>query len=127
MSIDAAMPVLVVDSYRTMTRIVRDLLGQLGFLIVDEANSAGQALDRLKTREYALVISDTNLEPVTGHDLLKTMRDNPNLAKTRFIMMSADANSEILSSAKNAGADNYIFKPFDARMLKGKIEATLAA
>ncbi|WP_018387897.1 response regulator [Ancylobacter sp. FA202] len=122
MSVDLSMPVLVVDDYKTMVRIIRNLLKQIGFEDVDEASDGVEALSKLKERQYGLVISDWNMEPMTGYELLKQVRDDSNLSALPFIMVTAEAKSENVIAAKKAGVNNYIVKPFNAQTLKSKID-----
>jgi two-component system, chemotaxis family, chemotaxis protein CheY len=123
MAVDLSIPVLVVDDYNTMIRIVRNLLRQLGFENIDDANDGTAALNKLRERKYGLVISDWNMEPMTGFDLLKAMRADPGLAATPFIMVTAESKTDNVIAAKKAGVSNYIVKPFNAQTLKTKIEA----
>ena len=123
MPFDPKMPVLVVDDYGTMVRIIRNLLRQLGFTDIDDASDGAAALDKMTTRRYGLVISDWNMEPMTGYDLLREVRADPNLATTPFIMITAESKTENVIAAKKAGVNNYIVKPFNAATLKTKIEA----
>ncbi|MEM6848372.1 MAG: chemotaxis response regulator CheY [Pseudomonadota bacterium] len=123
MSLDLSTPVLVVDDYRTMIRIVRNLLKQIGFTDVDDASDGTQALEHLREKSYGLIISDWNMEPMTGYDLLKEVRADASLKHIPFIMVTAEAKSENVVAAKNAGVDNYIVKPFNAPTLKEKIES----
>ncbi|MEW6257457.1 MAG: response regulator [Pseudomonadota bacterium] len=122
MAVDLSMPVLVVDDYKTMVRIIRNLLKQIGFEDVDEASDGTEALSKLKERQYGLVISDWNMEPMTGYELLKRVRDDADLNALPFIMVTAEAKSENVIAAKKAGVNNYIVKPFNAQTLKSKIE-----
>ncbi|MGV6872729.1 response regulator [Pseudochelatococcus sp. B33] len=126
MALDLSMPILVVDDYKTMVRIIRNLLKQLGFQDVDDAADGSEALTKLAERKYGLVISDWNMEPMTGYELLKQVRDNPELESIPFIMVTAEAKSENVIAAKKAGVNNYIVKPFNAQTLKDKIEAVFA-
>ena len=123
MALDPNMPVLVVDDYSTMIRIIRNLLKQLGFGDVDDANDGESALLKMAAKRYGLVISDWNMEPMTGYDLLREVRADPNLATTPFIMITAESKTENVIAAKKAGVNNYIVKPFNAATLKTKIEA----
>jgi two-component system chemotaxis response regulator CheY len=123
MALDTSIPVLVVDDYKTMIRIIRNLLKQLGFEDVDEASDGTEALGKMKERRYGLVISDWNMEPMTGYELLKQVRSDSSLAKTPFIMVTAESKTENVIAAKKAGVNNYIVKPFNAPTLKSKIEA----
>ena len=117
------MPVLVVDDYNTMVRIIRNLLRQLGFEHIDDASDGSAALEKMRQRKYGLVISDWNMEPMTGYDLLRQMRADPELGRTPFIMVTAESKTENVIAAKKAGVSNYIVKPFNAQTLKNKIEA----
>lgn len=123
MAIDLATPVLVVDDYKTMIRIIRNLLKQLGFNEVDEAADGGEALEMMRRRKYGLVISDWNMAPMTGYELLKEVRGDERLHRTPFIMVTAESKTENVIAAKKAGVNNYIVKPFNAATLKTKISA----
>ena len=123
MAVDLSMPVLVVDDYNTMVRIIRNLLRQLGFENVDDANDGTVALEKMRIRKYGLVISDWNMEPMTGYDLLQQVRADPNLQQTPFIMVTAESKTDNVIAAKKAGVSNYIVKPFNAQTLKTKIDA----
>jgi two-component system, chemotaxis family, chemotaxis protein CheY len=123
MALDPSMSVLVVDDYSTMVRIIRNLLRQLGFQDVDEANNGEAALAKMHSKRYGLVISDWNMEPMTGYDLLRQVRADPGLQQTPFIMVTAESKTENVIAAKKAGVNNYIVKPFNAQALKAKIEA----
>ena len=123
MAFDLTIPVLIVDDYNTMVRIIRNLLRQLGFEHIDDANDGSTALAKMQQRKYGLVISDWNMEPMTGYDLLQQVRSDPGLATTPFIMVTAESKTENVIAAKKAGVSNYIVKPFNAQTLKSKIEA----
>jgi two-component system chemotaxis response regulator CheY len=123
MAIDHTMPVLIVDDYNTMIRIIRNLLKQLGFVEIDDATDGAAALAKMRTRKYGLVISDWNMEPMTGYDLLQEVRGDAGLSDTPFIMVTAESKTENVIAAKKAGVSNYIVKPFNAQTLKSKIEA----
>ena len=123
MAIDLSMPILVVDDYNTMIRIIRNLLRQLGFQDIDEATDGTAALAKMRGRRYALVISDWNMEPMTGYELLKRVRADDDLYATPFIMVTAESKTENVIAAKQAGVNNYIVKPFNAETLRNKIEA----
>ena len=123
MAFDLSMPILVVDDYSTMIRIIRNLLKQIGFENVDEASDGSAALAKMQTKRYGLVISDWNMEPMTGYELLKQVRSRPNLKATPFIMVTAESKTENVIAAKQAGVNNYIVKPFNAETLRSKIEA----
>jgi two-component system chemotaxis response regulator CheY len=127
MAFDTSMPILVVDDYNAMVRIIRNLLRQLGFTDVDDAADGSAALAKMTGKKYGLVISDWNMEPMTGYELLKQVRANPQTAGTPFIMITAESKTENVVAAKQAGANNYIIKPFNAETLKHKIEAVFTA
>ncbi|MEA2934048.1 MAG: two-component system, chemotaxis family, chemotaxis protein CheY [Variibacter sp.] len=126
MAVDLSMPILVVDDYSTMIRIIRNLLKQLGFEDIDDASDGSAALSKMQGKRYGLVISDWNMEPMTGYELLKEVRGTPPLSKTPFIMVTAESKTENVIAAKKAGVNNYIVKPFNAQTLKTKIEAVFA-
>jgi two-component system chemotaxis response regulator CheY len=123
MAVDTSIPVLIVDDYNTMIRIIRNLLRQLGFEQIDDATDGTAALAKMRTRRYGLVISDWNMEPMTGYDLLQEVRGDPGLSQTPFIMVTAESKTENVIAAKRAGVSNYIVKPFNAQTLKSKIDA----
>ena len=123
MAIDLSMPVLIVDDYNTMVRIIRNLLRQLGFEHIDDANDGSAALAKMHQRKYGLVISDWNMEGMTGYDLLQQVRAHPEMSATPFIMVTAESKTENVIAAKKAGVSNYIVKPFNAQTLKSKIDS----
>ena len=119
--------VLVVDDYNTMRRILRNLLSQIGFKNVDEAEDGSSALRKLQKGGFGLVISDWNMAPMSGLDFLKEVRSDSKLKTTPFIMITAESKTENVVAAKAAGVSNYIVKPFNADTLKRKIESVLGA
>ena len=123
--VDKNMPILIVDDYKTMLRIIRNLLKQLGFDNVDEATDGSAALQKLRDRDFGLVISDWNMEPMSGLQLLKEVRADVKLKQLPFIMITAESKSENVIAAKEAGVSNYVVKPFNAATLKGKLSAVL--
>ena len=125
MAVDKNMNVLIVDDYKTMLRIVRNLLKQLGFNNVDEATDGSMALQMLRVGTYGLVISDWNMEPMTGLQLLREVRADAKLKEVPFIMVTAESKTENVVAAKQAGVSNYIVKPFNAETLKGKMASVL--
>ena len=127
MTVDKNMNVLIVDDYKTMLRIINNLLKQLGFPNVDEATDGTMALEMFKIKKYGLIISDWNMEPMTGLELLKHIRGGNENKDVPFIMVTAESKTENVIAAKQAGVNNYIVKPFNAETLKGKIEAVLGA
>ena len=131
MSVDKKMPVLVVDDFPTMRKIIRNLLEQLGFSNIFEAEDGADALRKMRDSgsrgHYGLVISDWNMEPMTGLQLLKEVRADNGLKATPFIMVTAENKTENVIAAKQAGVNNYIVKPFNAATLKAKIDAVFTA
>jgi two-component system chemotaxis response regulator CheY len=125
MAVEMNMPILIVDDYRTMLRIVRNLLSKLGFTDIDEAADGETALAMLKNKPYSLVISDWNMQPMTGFELLKVVRADDNLKTLPFIMVTAESKVENVVAARQAGVNNYIIKPFSAAVLKAKLKAVL--
>lgn len=125
MAVDKSMNVLIVDDYKTMLRIINNLLKQLGFTNVDEATDGTMALEMLKNKKYGLIISDWNMEPMSGLQLLKQVRANQNTAALPFIMVTAESKTENVIEAKKAGVSNYIVKPFNAETLKTKMSSVL--
>lgn len=125
MSINHAMNVLIVDDYKTMLRIIRNLLKQIEFDNVDEATDGTEALLKLRAGNYGLVISHWNMQPMTGLELLQEVRKDTKLKTLPFIMITAESKVENVIAAKQAGVSNYIVKPFNADTLKDKIEKVL--
>ena len=125
MAIDLNMQILIVDDYKTMLRIIRNLMKQLGFNNVDEATDGSAALQKLRDKKYDLVISDWNMEPMTGLQLLQEVRADGELKGMPFIMVTAESKTENVIAAKQAGVNNYIVKPFNAATLKSKLQAVL--
>ncbi len=125
MAVDKNLNVLIVDDYKTMLRIVRNLLKQLGFNNVDEATDGSMALQMLRVGNYGLIISDWNMEPMTGLQLLREVRADAKLKDIPFIMVTAESKSENVIAAKQAGVSNYIVKPFNAETLKAKMVSVI--
>ena len=125
MAIDLNMRVLVVDDYNTMVRIIRNLLKQLNFHNVDEASDGSTALRKLREGKYGLVVSDWNMEPINGLQLLKEVRSDDTLKDLPSIMVTAKSKTENVIEAKQAGVSNYIVKPFNVVTLKSKISSVL--
>ena len=121
MAVDHSMPVLIVDDYKTMIRIIRNLLKQLGFANVDEAGDGSAALDMMRQKQYGLVISDWNMEPMTGYELSREVRADDRLSQTPFIMVTAESKTENVIAAREAGVSSYVVKPFNAETLRAKI------
>lgn len=127
MAVDKNMKIMIVDDYQTMLRILRNLLKQLGFNNVFDATDGQDALNKLngEVGPVGLIISDWNMEPMTGLELLKEVRKSDKLRAIPFIMVTAESKSENVIAAKQAGVSNYIVKPFNAATLKGKIESVI--
>ncbi|MBV1702453.1 MAG: response regulator [Hyphomicrobiales bacterium] len=127
MQADFAMPILIVDDYQTMVRIMRNLLKQIGYENVDEAANGAEAIQKIRNTAYGLIISDWNMEPVTGLELLQSVRLDPLNANTPFIMVTAESKTDNIVAARKAGVSGYIVKPFNAQTLKSRIDAACAA
>ena len=123
MAVDKNMNILVVDDYQTMIRIIRNLLKQLGFNNVDDAADGKAALEKTSSKNYGLILSDWNMEPMTGLDLLKHVRASG--SKVPFILVTAESKAENIIAAREAGVNNYIVKPFNADTLKTKLSQVL--
>ena len=126
MSVAKNMPILIVDDYATMLHILKNLLAQLSFTNIHMARNGDEALTMLRASgPFGLVISDWNMQPTTGLDLLKAVRADENLKKIPFIMVTAETKTENVIAAKQAGVSNYIVKPFTADTLKAKMASVL--
>ena len=126
MAVDMNMPILIVDDYKTMLRIIRNLLKQLGFDNVEEATDGSAALAKLRDKSYGLVISDWNMEPMTGLELLQKVRGDAGTAKLPFILVTAESKPDNVAAARKADVNDYLIKPFSAPVLKQKIDNALA-
>ena len=125
MAVDRNMPILVVDDYKTMIRIIGNLLKQINFTNIHEAADGAAALTKLRKQEFGLVISDWNMEPMSGYELLKEVRADDKLKSLPFVMITAESKTENVVAAKEAGVNNYIVKPFNAETLKSKLVSVL--
>ncbi|KMN33822.1 MULTISPECIES: chemotaxis response regulator CheY [Chromobacterium] len=112
---------LVVDDFSTMRRIVRNLLKELGFTNVDEAEDGMVALHKLKTQHFDFIVSDWNMPNMTGIELLKAVRADAQLKHLPFMMITAEAKRENIIEAAMAGASGYIVKPFTAATMEEKM------
>ncbi len=117
--------VLVVDDFATMRRIVKNILTQLGYKQIVEADDGTTAMDRLKQEKIDLIISDWNMPKMTGLELLKNVRSNPDTANIPFIMVTAEAQQDNIILAVKAKVSQYIVKPFTADILGEKINKVL--
>jgi two-component system chemotaxis response regulator CheY len=120
--VDLNMRVLVVDDFATMRRIVKNVLKQIGFTNILEADDGSTALAVLQQDKIDLIISDWNMPKVTGLDLLKAVRSDESMKGTPFLMVTAEAQKDNVIQAVQAGVSNYVVKPFTAEALQGKLE-----
>src|ERR671924_851347 len=108
MPVNLSMPVLVVDDYNTMVRIIRNLLKQIGFEDVDDASDGASALAKMRAKRYGLIISDWNMQPMNGYELLQQVRADAALGEIPFIMITAESKIENVIAARTAGVSNYL-------------------
>ena len=125
MSVNMNMKFLVVDDMASMVKIIESLLRQLGFRNIDTASDGQQALQKLKAAQYDFVLSDWNMQPMNGFDLLKAIRADAAIGKIPVILITAESKVENIVAAKQAGVNNYIVKPFNAATLKDKLSTVL--
>lgn len=119
---DFKMKILVVDDFSTMRRIVKNLLRQLGFENIDEAEDGAQAYTKLQNGDYGFVVSDWNMPNMDGLELLKKVRSNPELKDIPVLMVTAEAEKDKVITAIQAGVNNYVVKPFTGKILKEKMD-----
>lgn len=124
MAVSMSMPILVVDDYNTMLRILRNLLRQIGFTNIDEANDGAVALNKLRSKSYDLIISDWHLAPMSGAELLERLRADERLKDTPILMVTNDSG-EAESAEARVQAQSAIAKPFNAAALKQKLVSVL--
>ena len=125
MPVDKNMQVLVVDDYKAMTRIIRNLIMALDFKNVDEATCGPSALEMIRNKTYGLVLSDWNMQPMTGLQLLRHVRADERTRSLPFVMVTAESRAENVVEARKAGANNYIIKPFTQAVLRQKLISVL--
>jgi len=125
MAVDKNMKILIVDDYQAMLRILHNLLKQMQFNDIDEATDGSAALERLREKDYDLVISDWNMKPMSGIDLLRKLRADEKTKDMPFVMITAESKSENVITAKDAGVSGYIVKPFNADKLKSTLVKVL--
>ena len=118
---DKNMKILIVDDFSTMRRIIRNILKQLEFINVEEAEDGNVAFEKLKEADYDLLITDWNMPNMSGLDLLKEIRANEKLEDLKILLVSAEAEKENIIQAVQAGANEYVVKPFTADILEKKI------
>jgi len=126
MAIDLSMKVLVVDDFSTMRRIVKNLLKQIGFTNIDEAEDGEQAYTKLKSETFGLVVSDWNMPNLDGLGLIKKVRSDSEINSVPILMVTAEAEKDKVISAIQAGVNNYIVKPFTGEVLREKIDGIFA-
>jgi len=119
---DLKMKILVVDDFSTMRRIVKNVLKQLGYENIEEAEDGAAALAKLKTGGYGFMVSDWNMPNMDGLQLLKEVRKDPQLSPLPILMVTAEAEKEKVITAIQAGVNNYIVKPFTAEVFKEKMD-----
>jgi len=127
MALDSSLPVLLVDDYQTMVRVMRHLLTQAGYTTIDEAGDGEEALARMSERRYGLVISDLHMAPVDGLELVRRAKADEALSAVPIMLISADETPENVAAAHEAGAAAYLVKPFDAETLRNRIAVVLGA
>jgi len=125
MAVDFNMRILIVDDFNTMLKIIDSLLRQLGFRNIDQASDGTKALEKLRENKYDMILSDWNMEPMSGFELLKNVRADAALKHIPVILITAESKVENIIAAKQAGVNNYIVKPFNAVTLKEKLTAVL--
>ena len=123
--IDKNMNILIVDDFKTMLTIIDGALKQFGFKNVDQASDGKAALEKMNTTKYGLILSDWNMEPMNGLDLLREVRRNDDTKKIPMILITAESKPENIIAAKKEGVSNYIVKPFTANTLRDKLVAVL--
>ncbi len=126
MPADPNMRILIVDDFATMRRIVRNILKQLGFANVEDADDGTTALAQLKASQFDFVVTDWNMPKMSGLELLKTIRADPDLKHIPVLMVTAEALQENIVAAAKAGVNDYVVKPFDAQTMKGKLDKIFA-
>lgn len=124
--LDHNMKILVVDDFSTMRRIIKNILKEIGYVNVDEADDGSTALEKLKSSSFDFVVTDWNMPNMPGIDLLRAIRLDPALKHTPVLMVTAEAAKENVITAVQAGVNNYIVKPFTAAALKERIDLILS-
>lgn len=119
---DLKMKILVVDDFSTMRRIVKNLLRQLGYENIEEAEDGAQAYSKLKNGGFGFVVIDWNMPNMNGIDLLKKVRSDPELKDLPILMVTAEAEKDRVITAIQAGVNNYVVKPFTGEILKEKMD-----
>jgi len=122
MALNTNINILIVDDFATMRKIIKNILLQLGFKDILEADDGTTALELLKKQKVDLIISDWNMPKMPGIELLKTVRKNEDLKDIKFIMVTAEAQKESVVEAIKHGVNQYVIKPFTPETLKEKLE-----
>jgi two-component system chemotaxis response regulator CheY len=122
---DTSIKILIVDDFATMRRILKNILKQLGFKNIVEADDGTTAWELLENQTVDLIISDWNMPKMTGLELLKKVRADSRYAKTPFLMVTAEAQKQNVIEAVQAGVSNYVVKPFTAEAISDKLEKVL--
>lgn len=121
--VNKTMKILVVDDFSTMRRIVKNILAQLGFSNIVEAEDGQIALDKVRDGGIEFIISDWNMPNMMGIDFLRAVRSDPHLKEIPFLMVTAESQKEKMMEAVQAGVSSYVIKPFTADVLEKKLEA----
>lgn len=124
---DSELKILVVDDFATMRRIIKNILKQLGYKHIEEADDGATALPMLKSQHFDLIISDWNMPQMSGLELLKAVRSDEQIKDLPFLMVTAEAQKENVIEAVKAKVSNYIIKPFTAETLAEKINKIFGA
>lgn len=127
MPVDPNLPILVVDDYRDMLRLIGSQLESLGFRNIEQVTDAAAALERMRTKRYGLVISDLNMQPMSGIQFLRRIRADPDLKSIPFVMVSGSGTQQAVASVKELGVEGFIVKPFTTATLKSKLMQALGA
>jgi len=122
---DTSIKVLIVDDFATMRRILKNILKQIGFKNLVEADDGTSAWEILQGQSIDLIISDWNMPKMTGLELLKKVRANDKYKRTPFLMVTAEAQKQNVIEAVQAGVSNYVVKPFTAEAISDKLEKIL--
>ncbi len=123
--VDLKMRIMVIDDFSTMRRIVKNILKQLGYTEIEEAEDGEHALSKLREKPVQFIISDWNMPKMDGLELLKNVRNDSQLKEIPFLMVTAESEKENIMAAIGAGVSNYIVKPFTAEILKEKMDKVL--
>ncbi len=124
---DKNIKILVVDDAPMIRRILKNLLKEMGFVNIDEAEDGAVALQKLRSQQYDFVITDWNMPNMTGIELVQEIRKDPNLKHIPIMMVTAEAKKENIILALKSGVNNYIVKPFTPENIRSKIEAIFSA